>query len=464
MAQSKSTKIISKKHLARLERERRQTRALIIGSIVIVSIVLLSIAYGVLNATVFVNYKTIETVNNDKVTVREFQARAKATREQLVNQYLYYYQMAIMFGMDPSTDASLNQLFTNIQNQLDSPEAIANQVLTYIEDDLFIRQYAEKNNVVVTEADIEKKIEELYKYFPAGTPTSTLTPTSFTYSTLSAEQLLLVTATATTTLAPSITPTVASTEVATKTPAPTATPVTEEAYKTSYQESLDHYKTMGFTEEMFRRIFMENSLYRDRVKELVTSDVSHAPEQVWARHILVADEATAKAVVALLQNGVDFAGLASEYSTDTASSAKGGDLGWFAAGVMESQFGTSDFDSVAFGLEIGAISQPVASSVGYHIIQVLGHETRPLTDEEYQAAVESAFNTWLEEQRAASTIDVNPDLLNYVPTKPDLQGAFTDLFATQTASAATSAVQQQTDAAIFALTPSSTPQPFTPTP
>ena len=131
MAQSKPTKVISKKHLARLERERRQTRALIIGSIVIVSIVLLSIAYGVLNATVLLNYKTIETVNNDKVTVREFQARAKATREQLVNQYLYYYQMAVMFGMDPSTDASLYQLFTNIQTQLDSPEAIANQVLTY---------------------------------------------------------------------------------------------------------------------------------------------------------------------------------------------------------------------------------------------------------------------------------------------------------------------------------------------
>ena len=159
----------------------------------------------------------------------------------------------------------------------------------------------QKNNVVVSEAEIEKEIEELYKYFPAGTPTSTLTPTSFTYSTLSAEQLLLVTATPTTTLAPALTPTVASTEVATKTPAPTATPVTEEAYKTSYQESLDHYKTMGFTEEMFRRIFIENSLYRERVKELVTSDVPHAAEQVWARHILVADEATAKAVVALLQ-------------------------------------------------------------------------------------------------------------------------------------------------------------------
>ena len=97
---------------------------------------LLSILYGVLNATVFLNYKTIETVNEEKVTVREFQARAKATREQLVNQYLYYYQMAVMFGMDPATDSSLSQLFTNIQTQLESPDMIANQVLTFIEDDL----------------------------------------------------------------------------------------------------------------------------------------------------------------------------------------------------------------------------------------------------------------------------------------------------------------------------------------
>jgi parvulin-like peptidyl-prolyl isomerase len=464
MAQPKTTKIISKKHLARLERERRQIRVLVIGSIIIVAGVLLSIVYGALNATVFLNYKTIESVNTEKVTVREFQARAKATREQLVNQYLYYYQMAVMFGMDPATDSSLTQLFSNIQAQLESPDMIANQVLTYIEDDILIRQYAEKNNVVVTEAEIEKEIEDVYQYYPAGTPSPTPTATTFSYPTLSAAQLLLVTATSTMTMAPSFTPTLAGTAVSTKTPLPTITPVTEESYTDSYKEALDHYRELGYSEEMFRRIFFENALYREKIKALITSNVPHETEQVWVRHILVANEATAKAAYNLLMDGVDFATLASDYSTHAATRAKGGDLGWFAMGAMQDEFGISDFESVAFSLEIGEISEPVLSAAGYHILQVLGHETRPLTEDEYKTAVDDAFIAWLEEQRAASTIEVNPDLLSYVPTKPDLQDAFSNLFATQTAAAATSIMQQQTDAAIFALTPSSTPEPSTPTP
>lgn len=459
MAQRKSPKIISKKHLARVERERRQTRWIIAVSVLILSIVFLSILYGILNETLFLNYKVIETVNGEDVSVREFQARVKATREQLVNQYLYYYQMAMMFGMDPSTDSSLSQYFSNIQAQLDSPETLANQVLTYIEDDLFVKQYARDNGITVTEAEIEAEIQNTYSYFPEGTRTPTLTPTSFTYSTLSAEQLLLVTATSTPTLAPTPTPTVQVTKASTVTPAPSATPITEEGFAQSYQEAIAHYRTLGFSEQMFREIFFENALYRRKVRAVIAADVPHVEEQVWARHILVADEASAKAIYALLMDGVDFAKLASEYSTDTGSKAGGGDLGWFGPGDM-----VAEFEIAAYALDIGEISQPVKSQHGYHIIQVLGHENRPLTEEEYQNAVDVAFDAWLQERRAGSTMAVSPDLLSYVPTKPNLQEAFSNLFATQTQAAATSLVQQQTEEAILALTPSSTPLPPTATP
>jgi hypothetical protein len=170
----------------------------------------------------------IETVNGEKVSVREFQSRAKATREQLVNQYLYYYQMALMFGMDPTTDTSLTQYFSNIQNELDTPETLANQVLSAIEDDLMIKQYAGENQITVSEAEIEANIQNTFSYYPQGTLTPTLTPTSFAYSTLSAEQLLLVTATPTRTTAPTFTATAIVTQSPTVTPKPTATPVTEE--------------------------------------------------------------------------------------------------------------------------------------------------------------------------------------------------------------------------------------------
>ena len=459
MAQSKSPKIVTKKHLARLERERRQTRLILIGAIAILGFVFLSILYGVLNETLFLNYKTIETVNNETVTVREFQARAKATREQLINQYVYYYQMAMMFGMDPSTDSSLSQVFSNIQSQLDSPESLANQVLTYIEDDLLIKQYAREMGITVTEQEVEAEIRNTYAYFPDGTRTTVPSPTSFTYSTLSAAQLLLVTATPTATTGPTFTATLLVTSAPTATPAPSATPITEEGFTQSFQEALDHYRTLGFSEAMFRGIFFENALYRKEVQALVTADVTHEAEQVWARHILVADLPSAQAVSSLLQNGLDFAALAADYSIDPGSKDKGGDLGWFGSGAM-----VAEFETAAFSLDIGEISQPVQTQNGFHIIQVLGHENRPLTAEEYQSALDAAFTTWLEEQRAVATIEVNPELLSYVPTEPTLQGAFNDLFATQTVAVSTSIVQQETENAILALTPSSTPLPPTATP
>lgn len=464
MAQRKTNKIVSKKHLARLERERRQTRIIVTISIVILAIVILSIVYGVLNETVLQNYKVIATVNGEDVTVREFVARAEATREQLVDQYIYYYQLATMFGMDPSTDTQLSQLFTDIQNQLDYPEYLANQVLTNIEDDLLLKQYGIENGITVTEADVEAAIQGTYQYFPAGTQTPTPTITLFSYPTLSSAQLNLVTATPTAlptntpTSGPTFTATLQGATVPSATPAPTATPVTQESYTQSYKDALDHYRSLGFSEQMFRTIFFENALYRERVKAQVTAEVPHETEQVWARHILVADQATADTVYTLLQAGGDFATLAASYSTD-GSKDSGGDLGWFGQGAM-----VAEFETVAFDLAIGEISEPVQSQFGFHIIQVLGHEIRPLTAQEYETALDDAFTAFLEGLRAEATITVDPDYLSYVPTKPTLQEAFYNMFATQTAVAPTQEAEQKTAEAALALTPSSTPPPPAATP
>jgi foldase protein PrsA len=90
------------------------------------------------------------------------------------------------------------------------------------------------------------------------------------------------------------------------------------------------------------------------------------PEQVKARHILVPDLATANKIEAMLKkNPNDFAALAEKYSTDPGSKDKGGELGWFRRGQM-----VPSFDKVAFSEPVGAISPPVKSPFGYHIIQV----------------------------------------------------------------------------------------------
>ncbi|MFF2501465.1 peptidylprolyl isomerase [Peribacillus sp. NPDC058075] len=90
-------------------------------------------------------------------------------------------------------------------------------------------------------------------------------------------------------------------------------------------------------------------------------------EQVEASHILVEDEKTAKKVAKEIAEGGDFAKLAAEYSTDTQTADKGGNLGYFGKGDM-----VEEFENVAFDLDINKVSDPVKSEYGYHIIKVTG--------------------------------------------------------------------------------------------
>ena len=92
---------------------------------------------------------------------------------------------------------------------------------------------------------------------------------------------------------------------------------------------------------------------------------------ITARHILVADEATASEVKKKLEEGADFAELAKEYSTDTVSAEKGGDLGSFGKGQM-----VAEFENAAFALEVGQISDPVQTENGWHIIEVTKKEEK----------------------------------------------------------------------------------------
>lgn len=90
-------------------------------------------------------------------------------------------------------------------------------------------------------------------------------------------------------------------------------------------------------------------------------------EQVSARHILLGDESAAWNAYERLMAGADFAELAKELSEDRASKIKGGDLGWFGKGRM-----TPEFEEVAFSSGVGAISQPLKTRFGWHLLKVEG--------------------------------------------------------------------------------------------
>lgn len=111
--------------------------------------------------------------------------------------------------------------------------------------------------------------------------------------------------------------------------------------------------------------------------------------EIQARHILVGTEDEAKAIIAELDTGGDFAAIAKEKSTDTGSGADGGDLGFFTAEQM-----VPEFSQAAFALEPGTYSAaPVQSQFGWHVIKVeQKRETAPPSFEEARPEIENQLS------------------------------------------------------------------------
>lgn len=100
-------------------------------------------------------------------------------------------------------------------------------------------------------------------------------------------------------------------------------------------------------------------LYDDASKQMKSE------QEVRARHILVETEDEAKAVLAELKKGADFADLAKTKSKDPSAKQEGGDLGYFTKQQM-----VPEFSEVAFRLDKGQLSDPVKSQFGWHVIRV----------------------------------------------------------------------------------------------
>jgi peptidyl-prolyl cis-trans isomerase C len=94
------------------------------------------------------------------------------------------------------------------------------------------------------------------------------------------------------------------------------------------------------------------------------------PAQVCLRHILVADEARALAMVSELAAGSGFGDLARAESIDTGSALRGGELGCIRQGMT-----VAPFDAAAFAAELDTVTGPVQTQFGYHLLQV--YEVRP---------------------------------------------------------------------------------------
>jgi parvulin-like peptidyl-prolyl isomerase len=166
------------------------------------------------------------------------------------------------------------------------------------------------------------------------------------------------------------------------------------------KRKLDENPSMRMQIELQKENLLANALFQDMTTNVKVDDATARQyfeqhkaeyESVNARHILVRmkgapsplaagkkelteEEALAKAqeIRKKLAAGADFAVLAKTESDDTQSGANGGDLGTFRRnGQM-----VAEFEQAAFSLPVGALSEPVKTKFGYHIIKIDQHQTK----------------------------------------------------------------------------------------
>jgi len=117
----------------------------------------------------------------------------------------------------------------------------------------------------------------------------------------------------------------------------------------------------------------------------------------------------AKMLLAQIREGADFAEIARNSSDDPGSAQQGGELGDYTPHGRW----VAEFDSVAFALDSGAISEPVRSQFGYHIIQSLG---KRIENEEEEV---KARHILLTVSATSETIDSLEAILNEIKTAVD---------------------------------------------
>jgi len=167
--------------------------------------------------------------------------------------------------------------------------------------------------------------------------------------------------------------------------------VSDEEIKAHYDANTDKYKTQEKVqldylemkvEDLMSSVVLGDTELEDYYEEQKERFVTQ--EQRRARHILIelgedADAAKQKAqgIYEKAKAGEDFETLAKENSDDLGSANEGGDLGFFAKGIMD-----ENFEEAAYSMNVGDISEPVRSEFGYHIIKL----------EEIQASTGKTFS------------------------------------------------------------------------
>jgi len=150
------------------------------------------------------------------------------------------------------------------------------------------------------------------------------------------------------------------------------------------------------SEAIFKKVTGEAKVTDKEITDYYNAHKSQygTPETREVRHILVSNKALADKIYQHLHadNGSDFAAYAKKYSKDPGSKAQGGKLT-----VTRGQT-VAPFDQTAFLAPKGAISHPVKTEYGWHIIQPIS-DVRPATTTPLKRVKESIRQQLLQQKK-----------------------------------------------------------------
>ena len=318
----------------------------------------------------------VASVDGQEITVESFKELATFNRYQYLNMYNQYAQMYMMYGVPLD---SLNEQVSGLLGD-EGKEALGLEVIDQLTYDKVLDLEAEKRGLEISDEEVMTQLKMMFGYEDeAESEEPVLGMDTFN---VDADE--------------------------------TDDTADKDAEFRAFAETvlLDSYDgavSFDYLKNYARHILIDNTLFEEELAGRVFEE-----EQVNARHILVEDEESAKAILEKLEAGESWDALASEHSLDTSNKDNSGSLGWFGRGMM-----VSEFEDAAFALEPGQISEPVQTAYGYHIIASDGKEVRPLEGDALAAAQDAAYEEWAIGLRSAHDIQSFEEVwLDAVPTEP----------------------------------------------
>ncbi len=165
----------------------------------------------------------------------------------------------------------------------------------------------------------------------------------------------------------------------------------------SAQALSDWMAANGYVQADFRQD-LARSIAAAWKRDQIIASVPQTADQVHVRQILLDTADQANQALAQLKAGADFANLAAENDPVTE-----GDLGWFPRGYLPDP----KIEAAAFSLQPDQFSDVIASSTGFHILQVIERDPqRSLTPDARLALQGHALQDWLDQRRSQSDIQV----------------------------------------------------------